>query len=119
MVREPVVVVEKTSDAPYFDVRVRMNRSLPTDRQGVRANFLVGTSSSDDVPVPFGKRSRHCYVSSVGNDIKPDPALAGAKPGSKARLTVRIPGHGRIVKTVTLRSPRYVRLRTLGCGVRR
>ncbi|MCW3004168.1 MAG: hypothetical protein JWQ20_3466 [Conexibacter sp.] len=120
LTREPVVVVEGTSDgAPYFQVRVRLNRSLPVDRQGVRANFLVGRSGSDATPVPFGRRSRHCYASSVGNDVKPDPNLAHVTPGSKVRLTVRITGHQQIVRTVTLRSSRYIELRTLGCGVRR
>jgi hypothetical protein len=120
LTREPVVVVEGTTDgAPYFQVRVRMNRSLPVDRQGVRANFLVGSSGSDAPPVPFGKRSRHCYATSVGNDIKPDPDLAHVAPGSKVRLTVRITGHGQIVRAITLRSSRYIKLRTLGCGVRR
>jgi len=119
LTREPVVVVEGTSDgAPYFQVRVRMSRSLPVDRQGVRANFLVGSSGSDADPVPFGKRARHCYASSVGND-KPDPHLAHVTPGSKVRLTVRITGHRQIIRTVTLRSSRYIKFRTLGCGVRR
>jgi hypothetical protein len=120
LTREPVVVVEGTTDgAPYFQVRVRMNRSLPVDRQGVRANFLVGSSGSDAPPVRLGKRSRQCYATSVGNDIKPDPDLAQVTPGSKVRLTMRIAGHRQIVRTITLRSPRYIRLRTLGCGVRR
>jgi hypothetical protein len=120
LTREPVVLVEGTTDgAPYFQVRVRMNRSLPVDRQGVQANFLVGSSGSDAEPVPFGKRSRHCYASSVGNDIKPDPNLAHVTPGSRVRLTVRISGHWPVVRTVTLRSSRYIKLRTLGCGVRR
>ncbi|WP_155891853.1 hypothetical protein [Conexibacter woesei] len=120
LVGAPVVLVQSTGDSgdPYFQVRVRMNRALPVGRQGVRANFLVGRSGSDDAPSPFGIRSRHCYVSAVGNDV-PDPALAHARPGSKVRLTVEIAGHPRIVRTVTLRSPHYVKLRTLGCGVRR
>jgi hypothetical protein len=96
-----------------------MNRSPPVDRLGVRANFLVGTSGSDAGPLPFGERSRHCYALSVSNEVDPDPSLAQAKPGSKVRLTVRITSHRQIVRTVTLRSPRYIKLRTLGYGVRR
>src|SRR6478609_1639671 len=67
----PVVIVERSGGEPYFQVRVRMNRALPTDRQGVRANFLVGTSGSDADPVPFGNRARHCYASVVGNGARP------------------------------------------------
>jgi hypothetical protein len=119
LTREPVVVVYPTSDGPpFFQVRVRMNHSLPVDRQGVRANFLVGRSGSDADPEPFGEGSRHCYASVVGNDVDPDPRLSRARPGSKARLTIRIAAHRQIVRTVTLRSPGYIELRTLGCGMR-
>jgi hypothetical protein len=55
----------------------------------------------------------------VRNDVDTDPALSRAAPGTKVRLTVHIAGQRDVTRTVTLRSPRYVRLRTLGCGVRR
>jgi len=114
----PVVVVARSGGEPYFQVRVRTNRALPTDRQGVRANFLVGTSGSDADAVPFGNRARHCYAAVVGNDVRPDPDLAGARPGSRARLTIRVHGQRQLTRMVTLHSRSYVRRWSLGCGVR-
>lgn len=116
LARAPIVIVYATSDAPYFQVRVRMNRPLPVDNQGVRANFLVGRSSSDDVPVRFGRRSSNCYASVVGNDVSPDPQLADARPGSKARLTIRVAGQRPIVRTVALHASRHANVAALGCG---
>jgi hypothetical protein len=118
LVGAPVVVVHPTSDGPFFQARARLNRGLPEDRQGVRANFLVGRSGSDADPVAFGRRPRHCYASTVGNDAAPDPDLASVRPGSKVRLTIRIAARQQIARTVTARSRSYIRLRTLGCGVR-
>jgi hypothetical protein len=62
--------------------------------------------------------SRHCYVSVVGNDFRPDPALSDARDGSTARLTIRIRDERQIVQTVTLRSAHHSKISGLGCGKR-
>jgi hypothetical protein len=113
-----LVIVYPTDEAPYFQVRVRMNRALPTDREGVRANFLVGTSGSDDSPSPFGLRSRHSYASVVGNDGKPDPALATASPGVKVPFSIQVVGQRALAQTVAPSSNHGADVAALGCGRR-
>jgi hypothetical protein len=121
LVRAPVALLEETSSGPAFQVRVRMNRRLPTDAEGVRMNILVGTSGADASPVPFGDRSRHCYAASIGNDIHGgDPALEDAHRGTIVRVSIRIPGQRTLVRSVTLksRSGGASAFGALGCGKR-
>ncbi len=105
LLHAPVALIEKTSSGPAFQVRVRMNRRLPTDAQGVRINVLVGTSGSDAPPVAVGDRSRHCYAASIGNDVHGgDPSLEDAHRGTVVRVSIRIPGQRTLVRRVALRS---------------
>jgi hypothetical protein len=122
LVGPPVAMLVETSSGPAFQVRVRLDRRPPADRQGARVNVLVRTSGSDDAPAPFGLRSRRCYAASVGNDVRGgDPALRDVAPGDRVRVTVEIAGQRRIVRTVTLRSRTGARtaFAALGCGRQR
>ena len=105
LLRAPVALIEKTSSRPAFQIRVRMDRRLPTDAQGVRMNVLVGTSGSDSPPVRVGDRSRHCYAASIGNDAHGgDPSLEDAHRGTVVRVSIRIPGQRTLVRKIALRS---------------
>jgi hypothetical protein len=119
-VRLPIVLIDPTSSGPPdFQVRVRMNRRLPVDRQGVRANLLVGKASSDDSPAPFGRRSRHCYVGEIGSPGV-DSTLKDVHPGSIVRVSIRVAGQRSIVRSVPLKSLRarssVSAVKALGCG---
>jgi hypothetical protein len=119
-VRPPIVLLEPSSSgSPGFQVRVRMNRRLPVDNQGVHANLLVGKASSDDSPAPFGRRSRHCYAGEIGSP-EVDPTLNNAHPGTVVRVTIRVAGQRSIVRSVAVRSVRTQSsakaLKALGCG---
>jgi hypothetical protein len=110
----PIALLQETSSGPAFQVRVRMDRRLPSGAQGVQANMLVGKSGSDSAPVPFGRRSRHCYAAVIGNDF-PEPALANPHPGTIVRVTILIHGQRSIVRSVPLK-PINTDLTALGCG---
>jgi len=122
LLHAPVVLIEETSSGPAFQVRVRMNRRLPFDGQGVRMNVLIGTSGSDAPPVPIGNRRRGCYTASIGNDVHGgDPTLENAHPGKIVRVSIRIPGQRSLVRRVTLRSRSgsVSAFHALGCGYHR
>lgn len=112
-----LVIVFANDSAPYFQVRLRFNRRLPVARYGVAANFLVGAAGSDDSPVAFGNRTRHCYASAVGNDFG-DPALEDAHDGTVVKVSIRIHGQRQIVQHVTARDSRHADVASLGCGHR-
>jgi hypothetical protein len=112
-----LVIVFANDSAPYFQVRLRFNRRLPVARNGVAANFVVGAAGSDDPPVAFGNRTRHCYASSVGNDLG-DPALKDAHDGTVVKVSIRIRGQPQIVQHITARDSRHADVAALGCGHR-
>jgi hypothetical protein len=118
VIRGPIALIEPTSSGPAFQVRVRMSARLPTDDQGVNANVLVGTSGSDAPPVPFGRRSRHCYAAVIGNDVHGgDPKLKDAHQGTVVPVSIRVRGQATITKPVVLNSQR-ADISALGCGKR-
>jgi hypothetical protein len=58
LVRPAVVIVYVTSDAPYFQVRVRMNRALPTDRQ-VKVPVAIRVAGQRSLTQTVTLRSSH------------------------------------------------------------
>jgi photosystem II stability/assembly factor-like uncharacterized protein len=115
LLKPPVAIVEQTTSGPGFQVRVRLNRTLPKDVSAA-ANLFVGRASADAAPVPFGNRARHCYVTANGDDgANHDPDLDAVKVGDRVRVTIKIAGQPALVRTVTLRSRRY-EVSRLGCG---
>jgi hypothetical protein len=112
----PIAIVGPSSDGPVFQVRLRLNRRLPVDRQGVIADVTLGGAGADAPAVPFGVRSRHCYAAVIGDDFDA-PRLRRAVPGRLVRLVVRIPHVRRaLVARVRLRSTRAAGVARLGCG---
>jgi hypothetical protein len=116
LVKPPVVLVAQTTSGPVFQVRVRLNRTLPKNSNGTAANFFIGRASADAAPVPYGNRTRHCYVTANGDDApNHDPDLDAIKVGDRVRVTIRIAGQPELARTVTLRSEHYD-VNRLGCG---
>jgi hypothetical protein len=116
LVKPPVVLIEHTTGGPGFQVRVRLNRTLPKDANGAAANFFIGHASADADPVAFGNRARHCYVTANGDDgPNHDPDLDAIKVGDRVRVTIKIAGQPDLARTVTLHSGRYD-VNRLGCG---
>jgi hypothetical protein len=112
----PLAIVGPGSDGPVFQVRLRLDRRLPVDRQGVTADVTLGGAGADAPAVPFGVRSRHCYAAVIGDDFDA-PGLRGAAPGRRVRLVVRIPRVRRaLVARVALRSTHAAGVARLGCG---
>jgi hypothetical protein len=110
------ILVPASDRSIAFQVRVRMTKRRPTDVEGVRANFLVGTSGSDDAPVPFGDRRRNCYAASIGNDVNGgDPSLRSVRAGSVVRVAIRVTGQPGIVRRVRV-TQRFSAIKSLGCG---
>jgi hypothetical protein len=121
LVHQPVAEILPTGSGPGFQVRVRMNRRLPSDAQGVRMNILVGRSGSDAPPQRVGSRSRYSYAASIGNDIDGgDPKLEHARAGTSVRISVRIHGQASIMRSVKLKSKAdaITAFGALGCGKR-
>jgi hypothetical protein len=115
-VGQPIAIAGRTSDGPVFQVRLRLDRRLPVDRQGVAAEVTLGGAGLDAPLVPFGVRARRCYAGVSGDDFDA-PGLRGAGPGRRVRLVVRIPGVRRaLVARVVLRSMRAAGVARLGCG---
>lgn len=116
LLKPPVALVEQTTSGRGFQVRVRLNRALPKDASGAAANFFIGRASADAVPVSFGNRTRHCYVTANGDDgPNHDPELDAIKVGDRVRVTIKITGQPKLVRTVTLRSE-HDDVKRLGCG---
>lgn len=119
LTKEPIGLLQVTTDGALVQVRFRFNRALPQDVEGPRAEVLIGAAGADAPPQAFGIRSRHCYAVVIGNDFD-EPVLRGAGPGSRVPLSVRVPRSGagvRITTRLTLRSFR-ASTASLDCGRR-
>jgi hypothetical protein len=114
LVNRPVVSIDQVDGGYALMVWIRLNKALP--RGG--ANFLIYTSGLDATPERYGKRGRHCYRGTLGNDVAP-PELREPRAGQVVPFKVDVVGVERDfeVRTTLLKPGAAWRaaIRKLGC----
>lgn len=119
LAKPPIGLLQSTSEGALVQVRFRMNRALPQDQQGARAEVLIGEAGTDSPPRAFANKRHHCYAAVVGNDFD-EPVLRGANVGTTVPLLVRVRRRGRrstIRAAMRLRSGKSS-VSSLNCGSR-
>lgn len=119
LARPPIGLLQPTSDVALVQVRFRMNRALPRDEQGAKADVLIGEAGPDAPIGAVGNASHHCYAAVIPNDFD-EPVLRGAKVGDMVPLLIRVRRAGRtseIRESMRLRGTK-ASLSPLSCGSR-
>jgi hypothetical protein len=115
---EPVVALEPSfagpGGPPAFSVVIRLNRALPIVDGEPRGNLLVGDAGSDAGAARIGRRARHCYTTTIGNDFDA-PDVRTTRVGSVVEATLELGGTRRLVVATRARPSNRGAQRRLGC----